>query len=220
MSDPRTLRTRSALQRAVVELASAQDPSSVTVASLTQAAGINRATFYDHYDSPQEVLLEVLREDLDRARQHDLELRDASDGPRGEIFRATMADVLDHVRRFRPVYEQSVRSPVDSTLTRAVSSHFVESISGILARQAVLPGGWMRRSRRPASATRCWAASGCGCTGTICRMRSLPTPSPPACRCGGASCGSGSRCRARPEAEDLPSLNATCWLNHGCQIVS
>lgn len=141
MSDPRTLRTRSALQRAVVELASAQDPSSVTVASLTQAAGINRATFYDHYDSPQEVLLEVLREDLDRARQHDLELRDASDGPRGEIFRATMADVLDHVRRFRPVYEQSVRSPVDSTLTRAVSSHFVESISGILARQAVLPGG-------------------------------------------------------------------------------
>lgn len=141
MSDPRTLRTRSSLQRAVVELASAQDPSSVTVASLTQTAGINRATFYDHYDSPQEVLLEVLRDDLDRARQHDLELRDASDGPRGEIFRTTMSDVLDHVRRFLPVYEQSVRSPVDSTLTRAVSSHFVESVRGILARQDALPKG-------------------------------------------------------------------------------
>ncbi|WP_193128155.1 TetR/AcrR family transcriptional regulator [Gulosibacter sediminis] len=141
MSDPRTLRTRSSLQRAVVELASAQDPSSVTVASLTQTAGINRATFYDHYDSPQEVLLEVLRDDLDRTRQHDLELRDAVNGPHGGNFRVTMSEVLDHVRRFLPVYEQSVRSPVDSTLTRAVSSHFVESIRGILARQDALPKG-------------------------------------------------------------------------------
>lgn len=141
MSDPRTVRTRGALQRAIVELASARDPSSVTVAALTQTAGINRATFYDHYDSPQEVLLEVLREDLDAARRHDTELRESREGERREIFRLTMADILEHVRRYREVYEQSVRSPVDSTLTRAVSSHFVESVRQILARQDELPEG-------------------------------------------------------------------------------
>lgn len=141
MSDPRTLRTRAALQRAVVELASQQDPSSITVASLTQNAGINRATFYDHYDSPQEVLLEVLRDDLDASRDRDTAMRENGKTSRTEIFRVTMASVLDHVRRFEPVYEQSVRSPVDSTLTRAVSSHFTESARQILLRQSSLPEG-------------------------------------------------------------------------------
>jgi AcrR family transcriptional regulator len=59
-SDPRIARTDRALESAILELAARRPVSTITVADLTEAAGISRATFYNRHDSPLELLIGVL----------------------------------------------------------------------------------------------------------------------------------------------------------------
>jgi AcrR family transcriptional regulator len=47
--DPRILRTRKLLQQALVKLMKVKEFDAVSVQDITEAATINRATFYDHY---------------------------------------------------------------------------------------------------------------------------------------------------------------------------
>jgi AcrR family transcriptional regulator len=49
MVDPRVKRTRAMLQQALMELLASKDFANISVQDLTQAATVNRATFYDHY---------------------------------------------------------------------------------------------------------------------------------------------------------------------------
>lgn len=49
-TDPRVRRTRELLTKAFAELMSEQGFASVTVQDIAERAGINRATFYAHYD--------------------------------------------------------------------------------------------------------------------------------------------------------------------------
>jgi AcrR family transcriptional regulator len=58
--DPRVRRTRSQLMAALVDLASDRDLDDITVGELTAAAGLNRATFYLHYASKEQVLVDVI----------------------------------------------------------------------------------------------------------------------------------------------------------------
>ncbi|MFD2758038.1 TetR/AcrR family transcriptional regulator [Gulosibacter faecalis] len=142
MADPRTIRTRRALYRAVVELSAETPPNDITVAALTQAAGINRATFYDHYSSPIEVLVEVLRDDLDQAREADANSRGAADADLHDVYRTTMSRIIDHMRRHMPVYQRSITNDFDSTMMNVVGAHFVESIRLVLTTQdGLLPKG-------------------------------------------------------------------------------
>lgn len=48
-SDPRTRRSRSALETALRELVAERDLSQIPVSDLTKRAGVNRSTFYEHY---------------------------------------------------------------------------------------------------------------------------------------------------------------------------
>ena len=47
--DPRTRRTRAALHHALETLLAAKDFEKISVQDIAEAAGLNRATFYDHY---------------------------------------------------------------------------------------------------------------------------------------------------------------------------
>ncbi|CUU57486.1 DNA-binding transcriptional regulator, AcrR family [Parafrankia irregularis] len=47
--DRRTRRTRSALERALLELITERDLAQISVADLTRRADVNRTTFYEHY---------------------------------------------------------------------------------------------------------------------------------------------------------------------------
>src|SRR5580700_438965 len=68
-TDPRISRTDQALAQAIVELAAQQPVSRITVADLADQAGVTRATFYNRYSSPLELLIQVLSADLDRGRR-------------------------------------------------------------------------------------------------------------------------------------------------------
>jgi AcrR family transcriptional regulator len=73
--DPRIIRTVQAFRRAIVELASKRPVSQITVAELAERAGVTRATFYNHFSSPVELLIQVLLADLEPAHRVEEERR-------------------------------------------------------------------------------------------------------------------------------------------------
>src|SRR5579864_2837797 len=106
-TDPRITRTEQAFEQAIVELAAQRPVSQITVADLADRAGVTRATFYNRYSSPLDLLIQVLRADLDRARR----LKEArqADGryTAEQRVRLTIDDVADHVERFMGVYRHA-----------------------------------------------------------------------------------------------------------------
>jgi AcrR family transcriptional regulator len=58
--DPRVARTRASLQSALLELAQEEGLDAVTVGAITDRAGVNRSTFYQHYDDKDTLLADAL----------------------------------------------------------------------------------------------------------------------------------------------------------------
>lgn len=112
----------------MTRLAALRPLADITVADLAAEAGINRATFYSHFKSPWELLVEVLRTDLDQLRSADEELRaDNSLGPDVAFARA-LNSVAEHIQRFSRVYALALGSPRDNAVRHVLGSHFTESV--------------------------------------------------------------------------------------------
>ncbi len=62
LQDPRAKRTRLLLQQALGEMLTEQSFASVTIADITRRAGVNRATFYAHFQDKDDLLEWTLRE--------------------------------------------------------------------------------------------------------------------------------------------------------------
>ena len=62
--DRRIIRTKSALNRAFLELVKEKGYESVTIEEITSRANIGRTTFYLHYQDKEDLLLEGLEEQL------------------------------------------------------------------------------------------------------------------------------------------------------------
>ncbi|MGF1507110.1 MAG: TetR/AcrR family transcriptional regulator [Anaerolineae bacterium] len=60
--DPRVIRTRLALRRALIELIPEKGFDSITLQDITNRAGLNRTTFYLHYRDKTDLLTASLRE--------------------------------------------------------------------------------------------------------------------------------------------------------------
>ncbi|MBF9134408.1 TetR/AcrR family transcriptional regulator [Plantactinospora sp. S1510] len=65
-TDRRITRTRRALYRALVDLTTAGGFEAVTVADLTGRAGVNRTTFYRHYQDKYVFVTTIVEQGLDR----------------------------------------------------------------------------------------------------------------------------------------------------------
>src|ERR1700730_14844555 len=95
-TDPRIARTDQALAHASVELASERAVSQITVAELADRAGVTRATFYNRYTSPLELLIQVLFGDLERAHRLE-ETRQAQGGySPAQMLRLATGEVAEH----------------------------------------------------------------------------------------------------------------------------
>ena len=70
-TDPRILRTAQACEEAIVELASEQPISQVTVADLAERAQGDQGNLLQPLPSPLELLLQVLLANLERAHSHE-----------------------------------------------------------------------------------------------------------------------------------------------------
>ncbi|MDQ1129470.1 TetR/AcrR family transcriptional regulator [Microbacterium sp. SORGH_AS_0888] len=63
--DPRVVRTRTALQDALLALALARPLEEITVSDIVECAGVNRSSFYQHYADKDRLLSDALSRDLD-----------------------------------------------------------------------------------------------------------------------------------------------------------
>ena len=133
-TDPRITRTVHSLEQAVVELAAQQPVSRITVAALAERAGVTRATVYNRYDSPLEVLIQVLYADLERGHQREEELRTQGRRSSAEMLRLATAEVVEHVERFKAVYRQALQNPVDRGVYDALVRHFTDYSLAFMAR--------------------------------------------------------------------------------------
>jgi AcrR family transcriptional regulator len=133
-NDPRAVRTAQACAEAVVELASAQPISRITVADLAGRARVSRATFYNHYASPLELLIQVLLADLERAHHDEQERRTRGGLSAAEMLRLSIVDVADHIERFQAVYQQAVHDPADGGVYEALVRHFAGYAVAFIAR--------------------------------------------------------------------------------------
>jgi AcrR family transcriptional regulator len=137
MVDSRILQTQTALARAILELASERPVSQIPVSEIARRAGINRATFYNHYLSPGSLLAAVVDREMDRVREADHALRSRPDAPREEATRRTVEAVVMLVQQYRAVFELGLLDPQDAFLHRALAAHFEQSCREHLARYAL-----------------------------------------------------------------------------------
>jgi AcrR family transcriptional regulator len=133
-TDPRIVRTAQACGAAILELASERPISQVTIADLADRAGVTRATIYNHYRSPLELLLEVLVADLERVHRVEDERRAQGGVSAAEMLRLSIADVADHIERFKAVYQQAVYDPADGAVYEALVRHFTDYAVAFIAR--------------------------------------------------------------------------------------
>ncbi|WP_054146719.1 TetR/AcrR family transcriptional regulator [Frigoribacterium sp. RIT-PI-h] len=127
MVDARIVQTTKALHTAIVELASTRAVSSISVADVTRAAGINRATFYSHATSPGSLLTAVLTPELDAIRDEDHALRLEGRADGSDATRRAMEKVVDHVVRYREIYRLALPDPLDASIHQALARHSAES---------------------------------------------------------------------------------------------
>ena len=133
-TDPRVARTAQACEVAIVELASERPISQITVADLAERAKVTRATFYNHYASPLDLLIQVLLADLEHAHLHEEERRADGGYSAAEMLRLSIVDVADHIERFEAVYRQSVHDPADGGVYEALVRHFTDYAVAFIAR--------------------------------------------------------------------------------------
>ena len=126
LPDPRVIRTTEACEKAIVELASQRPISQITVAELADRAGVTRATFYNHYNSPLELLIQVLLVDLERAHLLEEERRAEGGYSAAQMLRLSTLDVAEHIERFKALYQHAVSDPADGAVYEALVRHFAD----------------------------------------------------------------------------------------------
>ncbi|MFF1678069.1 TetR/AcrR family transcriptional regulator [Streptomyces sp. NPDC058256] len=132
-TDPRITRTTQAFEQAIVDLAAQRPVSQITVAELADRAGVTRATFYNRYSTPLDLLIQVLYADLERGHRLEGERRARGGYPTRELLRLATAEVADHVERFIAVYRHALADPADSGVYEALVRHFTDYALGYMA---------------------------------------------------------------------------------------
>lgn len=138
--DARQRKSQAALYAAIIELATARSLASLTVADITDRAGVNRSTFYAHATSISELLCAALRSELDAIRA--LFLAEAHEGTISEATRHVTLGVLDNLEHHGELYLRVFDDPTDDSGVRTMlAGHFRSTIEMVLADRSLdIPG--------------------------------------------------------------------------------
>lgn len=132
VGDVRVERTRARLAEAVLELAAERDITSVSVTELTRRAGVNRGTFYDHAQSPVELLVWVLSRELDEVRRVGMEQLRHDGHLLRHLTRSTMQGIFEHVLKHEAVYAGPNGASSKYALRVVLAEHIEQSMRPIL----------------------------------------------------------------------------------------
>lgn len=127
--DPRARRTRRDLRSALRRLAAERDLDDLSVAELTAAAGVNRATFYDHFTSKDALVLDTVdalmaETAAGAAAATNAEVTDPARPPRHtlDLFRALEADAALYRRLLGPAGSPLVQAHMRDGLRDAIAA--------------------------------------------------------------------------------------------------
>jgi AcrR family transcriptional regulator len=140
-NDPRALRTRQKLVAAFHAAVADADPSAMSVASLTRAAGVNRTSFYSHFDSPEDLAIHALSELFDVVGDADIIRRAEHSVPAEEASRQALRDIVAFVYERRDSYARVLGPGAAPRLLRAVTEAFTERTVASLQRIPTRPAG-------------------------------------------------------------------------------
>src|SRR6202522_2510151 len=140
-SDPRALRTRSKLVGAFHVAIADSDPSAMSVSSLTQAAGVNRTSFYSHFSSPEDLAIHALSELFDVVANADIAMRGEHSVPAAEASRRALRDIVTFVAQRRESYARVLGPGAAPRLLREVTEAFAQRTVLSLERMDTRPPG-------------------------------------------------------------------------------
>jgi AcrR family transcriptional regulator len=127
-ADPRSVRSREALSRAILALAAEGPVTEVTITALCERAGVTRRTFYNHSDSPVALLKQVLTAELDvvgdRMRADTAE----PDADLTTAVRHSFGAMIGHVRRHRSIYRDAKTGRLHPDLYMLLRDHFFDAL--------------------------------------------------------------------------------------------
>ncbi|PZQ63073.1 MAG: TetR/AcrR family transcriptional regulator [Sphingomonas taxi] len=138
-ADARIERTWLRLSQAVLSLAAERDIATVSVAELSRRAGIHRATFYDHAETPVALLTRVLAIDLDAVRVRSMTQLDRAGLLLRDLTRTTMAEIIDHVLTHEGVYGGAGRASSLYALRVVLAEHVEQSVLTVLREGFAIP---------------------------------------------------------------------------------
>lgn len=116
-TDPRTQRSKEALQRALIELTVEQGLAATTTKDITARAGLGRTTFYLHYADKDALMLECIDAIIDALQaEFALVAQDPLNLERGELLRLTFAHVAKHAELYRFATHSDVAAKVNDLM--------------------------------------------------------------------------------------------------------
>ena len=116
--DARIVRTRHALQGALLELARDTPLDDITVGDITKRAHVNRSSFYLHYTDKDTLLADALEMQIDRSTG-DENLR--TDSP--EHMPTGLTDYLNHVQEYASLYGRVLNDGGSGVVANRLRSH-------------------------------------------------------------------------------------------------
>lgn len=128
-TDPRHARSAAALSDAVL-IAAAETPiDDISVARLSRDAGVSRATFYNHADSPRDLLEKQLSRELDAIRDEFFRGTQTSGSSLRDVWRESERRLLAHVESHDRIYVLGFRGGLADVLSTHIETsleQFVE----------------------------------------------------------------------------------------------
>ena len=132
-TDPRVLRTRQLLREALIAVILEHGYDAANIQSITERAGLRRATFYLHYRDKEELLLSMLRETTDDLMQQ-MESQ-AGDLLTAEAQYTQELMTFQHVQARADLYRAILSGQGAATITRGLRDHLAARIREKCVRQ-------------------------------------------------------------------------------------
>lgn len=109
-------------------LADSRPISDCSVTEIAEAAGIGRATFYRHASSPESLLTDALRVELDAARRRLIARAEADGELTLEAMRETLSEVAGDIARHRRIYRRALVEGSMPAVSQMLIHHLAESV--------------------------------------------------------------------------------------------
>lgn len=124
--DRRIERTRGQLRRAMLELIESSDRASITVQEVTRRAGVNRATFYQHYRDKDELIEQAIDGVVDDVFNACTPILTGLDRFESETVHPSIIDAYTRIGEHPDLFRRLLAPGGESTFTRIFTQRAVD----------------------------------------------------------------------------------------------